>query len=221
MKNCSARLCRHWPTFFPLFPRTTCRLPLRFLPLLCVWREGSETNPMTPRQPAQMTGQMWGCRTAHGPVFPRSSGLRWEKKSQKMESTLSWIRSPAVSARKKTRRGSGRRGVTVVRHAHGETFVKAAVLALVAVLLQDFAVVFALVVLQLEPDGSPEETLVGGKVCQKPVPSLPATGNAKLERKRTFRQGKQMRGASARAHFEMKGGSSDTHQQLLHTHVLL
>lgn len=53
-----------------------------------------------------------------------------------------------------------------MRHAHRQTFVKSAVLALVAVLLLDFAVVFALVVLQLEPDGSAEETLVGRKVCQ-------------------------------------------------------
>lgn len=51
-----------------------------------------------------------------------------------------------------------------MRHAHGEAFVKAAVLALVAVLLLDFAAVFALVVLQLEPDGSPEEALVDRNV---------------------------------------------------------
>lgn len=53
-----------------------------------------------------------------------------------------------------------------MRHAHRQTFVKPAVLALVAVLLLDFAVVFALVVLQLEPDGSAEETLMGRKVRQ-------------------------------------------------------
>lgn len=50
--------------------------------------------------------------------------------------------------------------------------MKAAVLALVAVLLLDFAVVFALVVLQLESDGSPEETLVDRKVCQDRLPRL-------------------------------------------------
>lgn len=57
------------------------------------------------------------------------------------------------------------RPLTVVRHAHRETFVEPAVLALVAILLLDFAVVFALVVLQLESDGSPEETLSGQKRC--------------------------------------------------------
>lgn len=55
--------------------------------------------------------------------------------------------------------------LTVVRHAHRETLVEPAVLALVAILLLDFAVVFALVVLQLETDGSPEETLSGQKRC--------------------------------------------------------
>lgn len=59
-----------------------------------------------------------------------------------------------------------------MRHAHRQTFVKAAVLALVAVLLLDFAVVFALVILQLEPDGSAEETLVDRKVCQNLLASL-------------------------------------------------
>lgn len=37
--------------------------------------------------------------------------------------------------------------------------MKSAVLALVAVLLLDFAVAFTLIVLQLQPDGPPEETL--------------------------------------------------------------
>lgn len=45
-------------------------------------------------------------------------------------------------------------------HARREALVEAAVLALVAVLLLDFAVAFTLIVLQLQPDGPPEETLV-------------------------------------------------------------
>lgn len=40
-------------------------------------------------------------------------------------------------------------GLTIVGHAHREAFVEPAVLALVAVLLLDFAVAFALVILQL------------------------------------------------------------------------
>lgn len=44
-------------------------------------------------------------------------------------------------------------------HAHSEALVEAAVLALVAVLLLDFAVALTLVVLQLQPDGPPEEAL--------------------------------------------------------------
>lgn len=51
-------------------------------------------------------------------------------------------------------------GRTVVGHAHREALVESAVLALVAVLLLDLAVTFTLVVLQLESDGPPEETLV-------------------------------------------------------------
>lgn len=54
--------------------------------------------------------------------------------------------------------------LTVVGHAHGEALVEAAVLALVAVLLLDFAVAFTLVVLQLQPDGPPEETLVETRI---------------------------------------------------------
>lgn len=50
-------------------------------------------------------------------------------------------------------------GLTVVGHAHCEALVEAAVLALVAVLLLDLAVALALVVLQLQPDGPPEEAL--------------------------------------------------------------
>lgn len=69
-----------------------------------------------------------------------------------------------------TRWGPETRGLTVVRHAHRETLVKPAVLALVAVLLLDFAVVFALVVLQLEPDGPPEEALVDRPECQNLIP---------------------------------------------------
>lgn len=49
---------------------------------------------------------------------------------------------------------------TIVRHAHREALVESAVLALVAVLLLDFAFVFALIILQLQPDGPSEETLV-------------------------------------------------------------
>lgn len=51
-------------------------------------------------------------------------------------------------------------GLTVVGHAHREALVESAVLALVAVLLLDFAVVFTLIILQLQPDGPSEETLV-------------------------------------------------------------
>lgn len=46
-------------------------------------------------------------------------------------------------------------------HAHSEALVESAVLALVAVLLLDFAAALALIVLQLQPDGPPEEALVG------------------------------------------------------------
>lgn len=51
------------------------------------------------------------------------------------------------------------KGLTAVRHAHREALVEAAVLALVAILLLDLAVALASVVLQLQPDGPPEETL--------------------------------------------------------------
>lgn len=77
-KNRSVRVCRRSPTFFPPLLRTTCRLPLRFLPLLCLQREGTEINPMTPQQPAQMTGQMWGATTAYRPVFSLSSW--WDRR---------------------------------------------------------------------------------------------------------------------------------------------
>lgn len=40
-------------------------------------------------------------------------------------------------------------GLTIVGHAHREALVESAVLALVAVLLLDFAIAFALVILQL------------------------------------------------------------------------
>lgn len=69
--------------------------------------------------------------------------------------------------------------------------MKPAVLALVAVLLLDFAVVFALVVLQLEPDGSPEETLVDRKVSQE-TPNCRVT----LEEKCTLGPKNQIRAAS-------------------------
>lgn len=72
-KTGSACVCRYWSTFFSLFLRTTCRLPLRFPTLLCLQWEGIEINPMTPRQPAQMTGQMWGYGTAYRPVFSPGS----------------------------------------------------------------------------------------------------------------------------------------------------
>ena len=49
--------------------------------------------------------------------------------------------------------------LTVVRHALVETLVEAAVLALIAVLLMDPASELTLLVLQLQADGSPEETL--------------------------------------------------------------
>lgn len=47
-------------------------------------------------------------------------------------------------------------------HAHIQALVESAVLALVAVFLLDLALEVALVVLQLQPDGPPEETLGGG-----------------------------------------------------------
>ena len=52
--------------------------------------------------------------------------------------------------------------LTVVRHAHWEALLEAAVLALVAVLLLNLAAAFALVVLQLQANGPPEKPL-----CQK------------------------------------------------------
>ena len=44
-------------------------------------------------------------------------------------------------------------------HAHRQALLEAAVLALVSVLLLDLAVPFTLFILQLEANGSPEETL--------------------------------------------------------------
>lgn len=52
--------------------------------------------------------------------------------------------------------------LTVVGHAHRQALVESAVLALVAVFLLDLALEVTLVVLQLQPDGPPEETLRGG-----------------------------------------------------------
>lgn len=73
----------------------------------CLQREGTEINPMTPRQPVQMTGQMWGYRSAYRPVFSLSSRLWWdrhvERNPRKCKAHRSWIRSPAVTALKKTR----------------------------------------------------------------------------------------------------------------------
>lgn len=45
-------------------------------------------------------------------------------------------------------------------HAHREALVESAVLALVSVLLLDFAVPLTLIILQLQPDGPPKETLM-------------------------------------------------------------
>lgn len=108
-------------------------------------------------------------------------------------------------------RDAERRGLTVVRHAHRQTFVKSAVLALVAVLLLDFAVVFALVVLQLEPDGPAEETLVGRKVCQ----NLLANGSVALlfslvRLQKCTLTGKKWTGT---------GGSRLTHADSCHTYT--
>ena len=52
--------------------------------------------------------------------------------------------------------------LTVVRHAHWEALLEAAVLTLVSVLLLDLAAAFALVVLKLQANGPPEKTL-----CQR------------------------------------------------------
>lgn len=49
--------------------------------------------------------------------------------------------------------------LTVVRHAHHQALLKAAVLAFVATLLVDAAVQVAVVVDQLQPYGSTEESL--------------------------------------------------------------
>lgn len=49
--------------------------------------------------------------------------------------------------------------LTIVGHANSEAFVESAVLALVAVLLLDFTVALTLIILQLQPDGPPEEPL--------------------------------------------------------------
>lgn len=51
------------------------------------------------------------------------------------------------------------RALTVVGHAHSEALVETAVLALVPVLFLDLTVALALVVLQLQAYGSPEEAL--------------------------------------------------------------
>ena len=62
--------------------------------------------------------------------------------------------------------------LTVVRHALAETLVEAAVLALVAVLLVDPASELTLLVLQLQADRSPEETLGEQEQCQVQPPPL-------------------------------------------------
>lgn len=50
-------------------------------------------------------------------------------------------------------------GLTVVGHAHGQALLEAAVLALIAVLFLDLAATLTSVVLQLQTDGPPKETL--------------------------------------------------------------
>lgn len=54
--------------------------------------------------------------------------------------------------------------LTVVGHAHGQALLEAAVLAFVAVLFLDFAAALTPVVLQLQADGPPKETLEGKKI---------------------------------------------------------
>lgn len=49
--------------------------------------------------------------------------------------------------------------LTVVGHSHRQALLEAAVLALVAVLFLDLAATLALVVLQLQTDRPPKETL--------------------------------------------------------------
>lgn len=85
------RACRQtFPHILSSLLRTTCRLPLGFLTLLCLQWEGIVTNPMTPQQSVQMTGQMWGYMGLCFVNVKQAPAGQCSIKTQSMQNTLNW-----------------------------------------------------------------------------------------------------------------------------------